>query len=469
MEEAKLLPQAVELEKVVLGAILLDSVDEKVMGVSMSMLTPDMFYSDVNREIFSAIQQMQRDGKKIDLLTVTQYLQIDGRIKTVGGAYYISQLTNRVGNTSNIEFHAYIVMQMWVLRQIIHFTKIIESRAYNRDEDIFGLFDLMRECLAIENLITKGRKEVVAIEHLINLETEEYDKRATASAQNKSYGVPTGFFELDKTTNGWQNGDLIILAARPAMGKTALVLSLSKHASVHRDYPVAFFSLEQPATQIIGRMLCDEAEIDNEVYKHGRLDNSQIQEVEKHRARLAGSKLIIDDEGGLSINEFRVRCRKMKEKNDIKMIVVDYLQLMTATTSTRRNNNREQEVSEISRGLKATAKELNVPVIALSQLSRELEKRGDKRPQLSDLRDSGSIEQDADMVLFIHRPEYYGQQQADGNSSEGLAEIIIAKHRNGATGSVNLRFTGKYYRFSNWDDSWYGGLKPNTQFEHDKF
>lgn len=474
-EENRTLPQAVELEEAVLGALLLEMLNERCINVTQTILAPEMFYKDSHKIIFATIQKMFVEGKPIDICTITEYLSRDGKIKEVGGAYYISQLTNRVASSANVEFHARIILQKWVQREIITSTAHVQNRCYNHDEDIFGLFDQLRETITIEKQITVGQKEAPLLAELTNEERQDSDERAVAAKENKVYGVKTGFWELDRTTNGFQRAQLIILAARPGMGKTSLALGIGRNAAGF-GIPVLVFSMEMRSVELVSRMITVEASIDNEIYKSGKMTPEQMQQADGARSTLNQLPMRIDDTPALSINEIKSAARRWWEKskggaetNPYGLIIIDYLQLATGSKLDRKNNNREQEISAISGGLKALAKELDIPVLALSQLNRAVETRGgDKRPQLSDLRDSGAIEQDADMVLFIHRPEYYGMSQtAEGDSTAGLAELIIAKHRGGKLGNIDLKFDGQYTRFSNWTDNWYNpsaGITRNENF-----
>lgn len=448
-EIGKLPPQAVELEEAVLGALMLE---KDALTAVIDILQPKSFYKEAHGRIFNAIQNLFQRSEPIDILTVTNELKRTGELEIVGGAYYISQLTGRVASAANVEFHARIIAQKYIQRELINISSETIKDAYEDTADVFDLLDKAERNLfsVVEGNIRKNYDKMSTL-------ISQAMKQIEAAKDQKSgvTGVPSGFTDLDRMTSGWQNSDLVILAARPAMGKTAFVLTLARNASVEFQKPVAVFSLEMASVQLVQRLISSESELSAEKLKKGQLENHEFQQLHVKIGKLSEAPLFIDDTPALSIFELRAKCRRLKAQHDISLVIIDYLQLMTAGGESARGN-REQEISTISRSLKSIAKELNVPVIALSQLSRAVETRGgDKRPQLSDLRESGAIEQDADMVLFIHRPEYYGfTQDAEGNSTAGVAEIIIAKHRNGAVGSVNLRFIDRLAKFMDLD----GGL-----------
>ncbi len=447
LQDGRLPPQAVELEEAVLGALMLE---KDALTTVIDILQPASFYKDAHQEIFSAIQNLFQKSEPVDILTVTHELKTAGKLEIAGGAYYISQLTNRVASAANIEFHARIIAQKHIQRELIRISTNTITNAYDDTADVFDLLDTAERDLfsVVEGNIRKNYDKMSTLinQSLQMIETARNQKSGVT-------GVPSGFTALDRMTSGWQNSDLVILAARPAMGKTAFVLSLARNASVEFNRPIAVFSLEMASVQLVQRLISSESELPAEKLKKGQLEDHEFQQLHVKIGKLSEAPLFIDDTPALSIFELRAKCRRLKAQHDIQLVIIDYLQLMTAGGDSNRNGNREQEISTISRSLKSIAKELNVPVIALSQLSRAVETRGgDKRPQLSDLRESGAIEQDADMVLFIHRPEYYGfTQDAEGNSTQGVAEIIIAKHRNGAVGSVNLRFIDRLAKFMDLD------------------
>ena len=454
----KLPPQALDLEEAVLGALMLE---KDALSAVIDILKPEVFYKDSHQKIFEAIQTLFQKSSPVDILTVTAQLRQQGNLELIGGAYYITELTNRVASAANIEYHARIISQKFIQRELIKISTEIISSAYEDTTDIFDLLDHAEKNLfeiAQNNLRRDSRKmDDILRESLDTLEKLK-DKVDGLT------GVPSGFTALDKITAGWQPSDLVIIAARPAMGKTAFVLSCARNAAVQFNRPVVVFSLEMSSLQLTNRLISGETEIDQEKIRKGNLAEWEWQQLHSKIGKLTEAPLFIDDTPALNIFEFRAKCRRLKAQYDIQMIIVDYLQLMHGKGDGK-NGNREQEIGSISRALKSVAKELNVPVIALSQLSRAVENRpgGSKRPMLSDLRESGSIEQDADMVLFLYRPEYYGLLEDDqGRSNIGIGEVIIAKHRNGETGTVPLRFVSKYVKFVDLEDDYSGGTNFGT-------
>ena len=441
-------PQAVELEEAVLGALMLEK--DAIIAVQ-EYLTPEAFYTEEHRLIFRAISELSMELKPIDLYTVTERLKVKQELKKVGGAVYLAQLTQKVAAAANVEFHAKIVAQKYVQRELIRSATEIQKRSYDESTDVTELIGFA------EGEIFKVSEGHVkrSVQHSKDILARALAQIEEASKNDSSLnGVPSGFKAIDRVTLGWQLSDLIIIAARPSMGKTAFVLSMARNMAVDYDQGVAFFSLEMSAVQLMMRLIVAETGLSGNDVKSGRLSPEQWRHLESATKPLSNAPLFIDDTPALSVFEFRSKARRLKIHNDIKIIIIDYLQLMTGTTDSK-NGNREQEVAFISRTLKAIAKELNVPIIALSQLSRQTEMRGgSKRPQLSDLRESGAIEQDADIVAFIHRPEYYGiHQDENGMPTAGMAEIILAKHRNGAVCDVNLRFVKEQARFMDPDDT----------------
>lgn len=449
----KVPPQALELEEAVLGAMLL----EKDAFVTVSeILNSDCFYKEAHQVIFEAITNLFTREQPIDILTVTEELRRMGKLDAVGGAFYITQLTGRVASAAHIEYHSRIIYQKYLQREMIRISGVIQTKAFDESEDVN---DLLEEAENSLFMLSQGsmKRDAIQIKGVIS-EAIEHIKIAGKREDGLS-GIPSGFTELDKITSGWQNSDLVIIAARPAMGKTAFVLSMARNMVVKYKHPVAIFSLEMSNLQLVNRLIVSETELDANKIKNGKLTDQEWLQLDNKVTDLIEAPLFIDDTAGLSVFELRAKARRLKKQYDIKAIIIDYLQLMNA--SGMRPGNRQEEVSMISRSLKGLAKELNIPIIALSQLSRAVETRtGEgKRPQLSDLRESGAIEQDADMVLFIHRPEYYKiTEDEQGNSLIGVAEIIVAKHRNGATGDVRLRFRPEVIRFEDYSDSGYGGF-----------
>lgn len=441
----KVQPQAVELEAVVLGAMMLE---RDAVNAVIDILSPETFYKEDHRKIFNAIKILFGKSEPIDILTVTNQLRSTGELDEVGGPYYISQLTNRVVSAANIEFHARILMQKHIQRELIKISTETITDAYDETIDVFDLLDSAENKLfqVSENNL---RRSVDTMNDLVQQALKEIEIAKTQ--KNDLRGVPSGFSEIDRITQGWQKSDLIILAARPSMGKTAFALNLARNAAVDYGRPVAFFSLEMSSIQLVTRLISSESSITSSKLRSGNLLDHEWQQLHSKVNPLINAKLFIDDTPQLSIFDLRAKCRRLKQQYDIQMVFIDYLQLMTSKGDNK--GNREQEISNISRSLKSLAKELNIPVLALSQLSRNVENRpGSKKPQLSDLRESGAIEQDADMVLFIYRPEYYGLNDESDNDSQGLAIINIAKHRNGKLGDVNLQFVGQYARFQERND-----------------
>ena len=399
-------PQAVDLEEVVLGALMLE---KEAVNEVIDILTPEAFYKEAHQKIFKAIKDLFGKSEPIDILTVTNELKQTGELEAVGGPYYISKLTNRVVSAANIDYHARIIMQK-------HF-QVSEN-------------NLRRSFNSMQDLVNKAITEI----------------QSAKNSDQKLRGVPSGYTELDRITQGWQKSDLIILAARPSMGKTAFALNLARNAAVEFHIPVAFFSLEMSSVQLVTRLISTETSLTADKLRSGDLAEHEWQQLNTKVTPLIDAPIYIDDTPQLSIFELRAKCRRLKEQKKIQMVFIDYLQLMTARTE--RGGNREQEISLISRSLKSLAKELEIPVLALSQLSRNVETRpGSKKPILSDLRESGAIEQDADMVMFIYRPEYYKNEAENPDLPQGFTSIDIAKHRNGKLGEVNLRFVGQYARF----------------------
>ncbi|MBN1111453.1 MAG: replicative DNA helicase [Bacteroidales bacterium] len=446
-ELGKIPPQAVDIEEAVLGAIMLEQ--NAVVSV-MDLLIPDSFYKDTHREIYRSVLDLSNKLQPIDLLTVTEDLRKRGKLEICGGAAYLAQLTTMVASSAHAEHHARIIAQKYIQRELIRVASDIQEKSFDDSIDVDDLLDYSEAALfkIAEGNIKKDVSKITPLLKLAVKMVEDASKKGDGLS-----GVPSGFTKLDKLTSGWQPSDLLIIAARPAMGKTAFVLSMTRNMAVGFNKAVSIFSLEMASVQLVMRLIASETELQAEKLKKGTLQPHEWTQLETKIKNLENAPIYIDDTPGISIFEFRAKARRLKQQYDIQIIIIDYLQLMTGPPETR--GNREQEVSMISRSLKGIAKELNVPIIALSQLNRSVETRGgDKRPQLSDLRESGAIEQDADMVMFIHRPEYYGQDQDEaGNSLKGIAEIIVAKHRNGATDSVQLRFRNELAKFVDIEES----------------
>ena len=438
----KVPPQAVDFEESVLGALMLEN--DAILQVS-EILKPEYFYKEEHGTIYAAIVKLSAKHNPIDINTVAQQLKIDKELDSVGGPSYLIYLTNRIASTAHIEFHSRIIAQKYTQRELIRIGAEMQKRGFEDVEDVSDMIDKAERDI-FELSQGNVKKEVESMQQVLR---DAYEQLLDASKNDDGLsGVPSGFDALDKLTLGWQKSDLIIIAARPAMGKTAFVLSMAKNMAVDNNIPVAVFSLEMSSVQLVNRIISSTAEIPSSVLKTGRLSTEQWNSLNDKLRSLENAPMYIDDTPALSISEFRSKIRRLKQLHDIKIAIIDYLQLMSAGSNMQ---SREQEVSTISRNLKAIAKEVNIPIIALSQLSRQVEQRGgDKRPQLSDLRESGAIEQDADMVIFIHRPEYYGLKTDEaGNSLIGVAEIIVAKHRNGAVDDVRLQFKSEFTQFCN--------------------
>ncbi len=459
----KVPPQAIPLEEAVLGAIMLE---KDALSVVLDILQPESFYLEAHQMIYRAMKRLFERSYPVDLLTVTEELKKAGQLDAVGGPYFIVELTNKVASAANIEYHARIISQKYIQRELIRVSTDVIRNAYEDTTDVFDLLDEAEKGLfsiAEKNMSrsydTMGSLASKALKQIELLKDKEEGLT----------GVPTGFTNLDRLTSGWQPSDLIIIAARPGMGKTSFVLSLAKNSAVDFKKGVALFSLEMSSIQLAQRLISMEAEIPLNKLRSGKLEDYEWQQLKTAIEHISDAPIYIDDTPGINIFELRAKCRRMKLQYDIQLVVIDYLQLMSGGGENQKGN-REQEVSAISRALKGLAKELQVPVIALSQLSRAVEVRGGtKRPQLSDLRESGSIEQDADIVAFIYRPEYYQiLEDEQGQSQKGIAEIIVAKHRNGATDTVKLRFTDQFARFTNLDDPDFG-VFPGDVFQNPAF
>lgn len=448
LERGKIPPQAVDLEEVVLGAMM---IDKKGVDEVIDILHPDVFYKDAHRFIYEAIFILFEESQPVDLLTVSSQLKKSGKLEASGGDFYLIKLTQKVASSAHIEFHARIILQKFIQRSLIKISSEIIEEAYDEGTDVFDLLDaaeaklydvtqgnLKRSAETAQDLVIQAKKRIEEI----------------AGKEGMS-GIPSGFDKLDKLTSGWQPSDLIIVAARPGMGKTALTLSMARNMAVNSNIPVAFFSLEMSSVQLITRLISSETGLSSEKLRTGKLEKHEWEQLNVKVKSLEKAPLFIDDTPSLSIFDLRAKARRLASQHGIKMIMIDYLQLMTAGGS-QKGGNREQEISTISRNLKALAKELNVPVIALSQLSRAVETRGgSKRPILSDLRESGAIEQDADIVSFIYRPEYYKIEEWDDEErtpTQGQAEFIVAKHRNGGLENIRLKFIGNQGKFDNLDD-----------------
>ncbi len=433
----KIPPQAKELEEAILGAIMLE---KSAFDTVIEILKPECFYVDAHQKIFKAMQGLAIKSLPIDMLTVVEELKLREELEIIGGPYYVTKLTNAVVSSANIDAHSRIVLQKFIQRELIRISGEIIGDAYEDSTDVFDLLDSAEGKLfeITNNHLRKNFDDIDSV--LVKTFNRIEDMR---NRQDDITGVPTGFPTLDKITYGWQPTDLIILAARPSVGKTAFALNLARTAALHPTKPtaVAFFSLEMSSSQLVQRILSAESEIWLEKIARGKLEEHEMKQLYKRGFdRLSKAPIFIDDSAALNIFELRAKCRRLKNKHNVGIIIIDYLQLMSGSAD--RNSNREQEISKISRDLKSLAKELQVPIIALSQLSREVEKRkeGNKMPQLSDLRESGAIEQDADLVMFLYRPEYYEVTTDEfGESNKGETHVKIAKHRNGSLETIKLK------------------------------
>lgn len=442
----KVPPQAVDLEEAVLGAIMIEK--DAVITV-LDLLKAESFYKETHQKIFRAIVDLSTKEEPVDFYTVTEELRKNDILDEVGGPLFITHLTSKVASAAHVEFHARIIAQKYIQRELIRVATEIQNRAFDESIDVDDLLDFSEAELfkVAEGNIKKESQPInVLIKEAIH-QIQEAGKR-----EDHMSGVPSGYTKLDRITQGWQRSDLIIIAARPSMGKTAFILSMTRNMAVEHKQGVAIFSLEMSSVQLVNRLIVSETELASDRIRTGKLENYEWEQLDRKIKNLVDAPIFIDDTPAISVFELRSKCRRLKMQHNIDIVIIDYLQLMTCNIDAK--GSREQEVSYISRSLKVIAKELNVPIIALSQLNRSVESRsGNKRPQLSDLRESGAIEQDADIVLFIHRPEKYGfTEDEEGNSLQGVAEIIIAKHRNGALDDVRLRFKQDFAKFVDVED-----------------
>jgi len=438
-------PQALDMEEAVLGAIMLEK--EAVITI-LDILKPESFYKDAHRKIFKAVSDLSLREYPVDLYTVTEELRNHDELESVGGPVYLTQLTSKVVSAANVDYHARIVAQKYIQRELIRVSSEIQSRAFDDTIDVTDLLDFSENELF---QVAEGniKREVAPINVVLKeaiKEIEEAGKREDALV-----GTPSGFTRLDRLTSGWQKSELIIIAARPSMGKTAFALSMARNMAVDHGKKVAIFSCEMSSIQLVNRLIIAETDIPGDKIKNGRLSEEEWKQLDNRIKKLVQAPIFIDDTPAISIFELRAKCRRLMAQHKLDIVIVDYLQLMSGPENA---GSREQEVSNISRSLKSIAKELNVPIIALSQLNRSVEMRGGtKRPLLSDLRESGAIEQDADMVLFIHRQEKFGMVTFDdGSSTKGIAEIILAKNRNGPVDDIRLRFREEKAQFVDIDE-----------------
>jgi len=441
----KVPPQAIDMEEAVLGAIMLEK--EAVIAI-LDILKPESFYKETHKKIFKAISDLSLREYPVDLYTVTEELKNHNELESVGGPVYLTQLTSKVVSAANVDYHARIVAQKYIQRELIRVSTEIQTRSFDDSIDVTDLLDFSENALF---QVAEGniKREVAPINAVIKdaiREIEEAGKREDALV-----GIPSGFTRLDRLTSGWQKSELIIIAARPSMGKTALALSMARNMSIDHGKNVAIFSCEMSSIQLVNRLIIAETDIPGDKIRNGRLSEEEWKQLDTRIKKLVQAPIFIDDTPAISIFELRAKCRRLKAQHKLDIVIVDYLQLMSGPDNA---GSREQEVSNISRSLKSIAKELNVPIIALSQLNRSVEMRGGtKRPLLSDLRESGAIEQDADMVVFIHRQEKFGFTAFDdGTSTKGIAEIILAKNRNGPVDDVRLKFREEKAQFVDLDE-----------------
>ena len=441
---SKLYPQAIDIEKSVLGGIIIE--EDAILEV-VNIISVDTFYSSQNKEVYKAILNLFENHLPIDLRTVIDQLKKNGSLEKIGGEEYVVSLIDRVVSGVNIEYHSFLILEYAIKREIINISKEILKQALDPTVDIFNLIDT-----AEQKMLDVSSRNIKKNYSDLNTLLKETISTIDQKRNNKTgiTGIPSGFSGLDALTSGWQKSDLVIIAARPGMGKTAFTLSLVRNAAVMNNTPVALFSLEMSSVQLVSRLISAESELDATKINNGQLENYEWEQLKHKTSIISKAPIYIDDTPALSVSELRTKCRKLKVKHDIQMIVIDYLQLLTSNSLFNKGAfNREQEISYISRSLKSLAKELEVPVITPSQLSRAVETRGgDKRPMLSDLRESGAIEQDADIVMFLYRPEYYGLFSEDNDFNiKGITELIIAKHRNGPLDTAFAKFINKYVKF----------------------
>jgi len=446
LEMGKKPPQAIDIEEAVLGALMLEP---NAISDIIDVINPDCFYKESNKKIFTAIASLASKHAPVDIFTISDELKNMGDLEAVGGTVYLSQLSMKIGAAAHIDYHAKILLQKYIQRELIGISYEVQRDSFDDSISVDDLLDSTQQkifTLSDRNM----KRDTQAIQFVISQAID--DLQSTQLREDGLSGVPSGYTSIDRVTLGWQPSDLIIIAARPSVGKTAFVLTMARNMSVEHNVPVAFFSLEMASLQLAKRLMISETGLEPYKIKGGKkLADYEWEQLNSKLTQLVKAPLYIDDTPSLSIYEFRSKARRLVANAGVKMIVIDYLQLMTGPPELK--GMREQEVSSISRSLKSIAKELNVPIIALSQLSRAVETRGGaKRPQLSDLRESGAIEQDADIVMFIHRPDYYGLTD-DNPELKGMTDIIIAKHRNGEVRDVQMRFRNSEVKFVDITDS----------------
>ena len=465
IQNKKIPPQAIDFEEGVLGALM---IDKNATAIAIEILSPECFYKEKHQEIFQVLLELFNDAEPIDLLTVSDKLRKNGKLKMCGGEVYLAELTQKVISSAHIEHHARIIVQKYIQRKLISISSNLINDAFDETTDIIELMDKAESEIfkVTEGSIKKNYSKATDLIHQAIKEIESIGNEDGIS------GVPSGFLEIDKITSGWQKSDLIIIAARPGMGKTAFVLSMARNIAVDHNNPVALFSLEMNSLQLITRLISSETGLSSDKLRSGKMEAFEWEQLHTKIKKVENAEIYIDDTPGLSIFDLRAKCRRLVSQHGVKIVIIDYLQLMQGSN---KGGVREQEISSISRSLKSIAKELNIPIICLSQLNRGVELRNDKRPILSDLRESGAIEQDADIVNFIYRPEYYNIDMWDTEpqtSCIGQAEFIIAKHRNGPLGRRRLKFNASLAKFGNLEKDMYQNefhSKMNTNEVEDEF
>lgn len=460
-------PQAVAIEKSVLGALMLD---QKMLFGYIDKMHEGLFYKTEHQKIFEAIKSLVGNRREVDMLTVVEELRKEGKLEEAGGPLYVAELTRDVMSSAHLEYHTILLTEKFMQREVIRTSSENIREAYDETCDAVELVDRAEKRL-MEISEKSFKSEGYTMERLV----KEAEEKLLYAKEEDNYSIDSGFRELDKMTSGFQPGALIILAARPAQGKTACALSMARHIAVGMGKPVAFFSLEMTGLELLVRLLASEAEISaNKLKKAATLSQDEKEWLAEKMDVLRNAPLYIDDTAGLDIFELRAKCRRLKQKRDIEIVFVDYLQLMHSSGDGTKGRNREQEISDVSRQLKEMAKELNIPVVAMAQFARRADERAGGVPTMADLRESGGIEQDADIVIGIHRPWKYGlTTDAHGHSTENLADLHILKHRAGECGTVSLQFIGKYFRFEDMPredggdtkEKSDGGMKANTAFD----
>lgn len=431
-------PQNIEAEQAVLGAML---IEREAISKVAELLRPEDCYREAHRLIYNAMLELFNKNDAVDMVTVIEFLRKDDKLEAAGGISYITSLTNSVPTAANVLYHAKIVEEKALLRQLINAATNIASSGYEASEEVESILDTAEKTI----LAVSSRKSGGDFTPIKSIIFDAFSKIESLYASKGSItGLSTGFKDLDKLTSGLQPSDLILIAARPSMGKTAFVLNIAQHIGVKEKQAVALFSLEMSKEQLVQRMLCAESTIDSQRLRIGELEANDWTKLVSGADRLSSAPIFIDDTSGITVMEMRSKCRRLKIEHDLKLIIIDYLQLMQGSSKGKGSENRQQEISEISRALKGLAREIGVPVIALSQLSRSVESRQVKKPMLSDLRESGSLEQDADIVAFLYRDDYYNPDSEQKN----ITEVIIAKHRNGPVDTVQLFFHKQFTKFS---------------------